>query len=235
MDVPPDALAVSARHLLRGLGYTAKPRDAAWGLDYNGEYFQYLNRHRDLAAARWKNPVPGHPPPIVFWYRESRQPLLAVYRTNTAVNEWDPPLTGSGMLRIFTDPQGRLEKLEAVPRQLDTDSAAAAAFRLGRTVSGGGIGHGAVSGRDTAVESAGALRRARRLDRQRPAKRDSAARGSGRLARSAGLLPGGGAVERAGTGQFLARGRATAACLPEIRGAGGRGGVCLAQREDRQG
>ena len=123
MDVPPDALAVSARHLLRGLGYTAKPRDAAWGLEYNGEYFQYLNRHRDLAAARWKNPVPGHPPPIVFWYREGRQPLLAVYRTNTAVNEWDPPLTGSGMLRIFTDPQGRLEKLEAVPRQLDTDSA----------------------------------------------------------------------------------------------------------------
>ncbi len=123
MDVPPDALAVSARHLLRGLGYTAKPRDAVWGLEYNGEYFQYLNRHRDLAAARWKNPVAGHPPPIVFWYREGRQPLLAVYRTNTAVNEWDPPLTGSGMLRIFTDAQGRLEKLEAAPRQLDTDPA----------------------------------------------------------------------------------------------------------------
>ncbi|MDR3699551.1 MAG: serine/threonine-protein kinase [Candidatus Sulfopaludibacter sp.] len=141
MDVPPDALAVNARNLLRGLGYTAKPGGTAWGLDYNGEYLRYLNRRKD-GAARWQGAALREAPLIVFWYRQSPDSLQAVYRTNTAVTEWDPPLVRSGMLRIFTDAQGRLEKLEAVPRQVEADSGAAPAFDWARLFQAAGLDQG---------------------------------------------------------------------------------------------
>ncbi|HWC99589.1 MAG TPA: serine/threonine-protein kinase, partial [Candidatus Sulfopaludibacter sp.] len=139
MDIPPDALAVNARHLLRDLGYTAKPLDSAWGLDYNGEYEGYLLRHPALAAAEWKNPAAGPAPLIAFWYRQGPTHLMATYRTNSEVTEWDPPLAGTGMLRIFTDAQGKLQKLEAVPRQIEKDPTTPPPFDWNRLFQAAGL------------------------------------------------------------------------------------------------
>jgi serine/threonine-protein kinase len=139
MDVPPDALVVNARHLLNSFGYTGKPGDTAWGLDYNGEYEDYLNRHPALAAARWKDPTAGQPPLIAFWYRQSPGPMLANIRTETSVTESDPPLIHSGMLRIFTDAQGKLQKLEAVPPQIEKDAPAASPFDWNRLFQAAGL------------------------------------------------------------------------------------------------
>ena len=166
---------------------------------------------------------------------EPGSPCWRLTGTNTAVNEWDPPLTRSGMLRIFTDAQGRLEKLEAVPRQLDTNSAAPPHFDWAALFQAAGLdmarfqaatpqwsplapfdARGAWTGNDPQNGT--------------PLRVEAAAwRGLPVFFQVVG--PWSAPVR----GQFLARGRATAACLPEVRGAGGCGGVCLAQREDRQG
>jgi len=128
MDVPPDALAVNARNLLRSFGYTAKPGDTASGLFNNGEYLGYLIGHPDVAARRWKNPAAGQPPLIGFWYRQSPDPLQATYRTFTAASDWDPPMTRTGMLRIFTDAQGKLQQLDAVPPEHEAEQPPAPPF-----------------------------------------------------------------------------------------------------------
>jgi serine/threonine-protein kinase len=118
-DIPPDALAVNARNLLKSMGFTAKPHDSAWGLDYNSDYQRYLNRRPDLAAARWRNPAAGTPPLIVFWYRESPRDMIARLQADTSVYWSDPPFEISGMVRVRTDAEGRLLELAAVPAQVE--------------------------------------------------------------------------------------------------------------------
>ncbi|HUA63071.1 MAG TPA: serine/threonine-protein kinase [Verrucomicrobiae bacterium] len=117
MDVPPEALARDARHMLESFGYTSRPADIAFGMDNNGAYLEYLGQHREAAAARWRNPAAGQPALILFWYRESPQPMVATLGLNTAINWSDPPPNVSGMITLMTDSQGRLLRLEVVPPQ----------------------------------------------------------------------------------------------------------------------
>ena len=119
LEVPPEALARDARNLLTSFGYTAKPGDRAWGFEYNGEYDTYLRQHPELAAARWKNPAAGLPPLIDFWYRESPWDMVAVRDFNVTVNYGDPAFATSGMVRLKTDPEGKLQELGAVPPQVE--------------------------------------------------------------------------------------------------------------------
>src|SRR5581483_11334505 len=128
LDVPPDALAVNARNMLRDLGYTAKPGDSEWGLENNGEYLRYVRPRQQLATERWKNPGVGEPPLMIFWYRQSPDALSAEWHTNTTPTEWDPPMTRSGMVRVYTDPQGHLRKFDAIPREVDRNAGPAQAF-----------------------------------------------------------------------------------------------------------
>jgi serine/threonine-protein kinase len=128
MDVPPDALARDARHLLQDFGYAAKPKDAAWGFDYDDGYQSYLKQHRDLAAERWRNPAAGEPPIIQFWYRESPWPMTARFGQNTVIDYGDPALDVSGMARLRMDPQGKLRELEAVPPQVEPPAPPGAPF-----------------------------------------------------------------------------------------------------------
>ena len=123
LEIPPDALAVHAQDMLRSFGYTARPRDVVWGLAYNSEYQSWLRDNPAQAAPRWKHPDEGQPPLIAFWYRQSPAPLLAMIRTETNVTESDPPLTRPGMIRLFTDPRGKLQRLEAVPPQVERNTA----------------------------------------------------------------------------------------------------------------
>ncbi len=123
MDVPPEALARDAQRLLQGFGYAAKPKDTAWGLQYDNGYRDYLKQHRDLAAARWRNPAAGEPPIIQFWYRESPWPMTANGGMNTAIDYSDPPLDVCGMARLLTDSQGKLRELEVVPPQMEAPAA----------------------------------------------------------------------------------------------------------------
>ncbi|HYW41929.1 MAG TPA: serine/threonine-protein kinase [Bryobacteraceae bacterium] len=115
LEVSPEALAHDARNLLKSFGYTARPGDTAWGLGYDDEYQTYLKLHPDLAAARWKNPAAGQPPVIRFWYREAPWDIVAQRDFSTTVGFSDPPMETSGALRLYTDPEGKLQRLESRP------------------------------------------------------------------------------------------------------------------------
>ena len=119
LENSPDALSRDARVHLKTFGYTARPADSAWGLDYDDDYTKWLPQHPPEAARRWANPAAGQPPLVRFWYRESPMPLFAVRQFNTAVNYSDPPMEQSGMIRIETDTEGRLLSFEAVPQQVE--------------------------------------------------------------------------------------------------------------------
>src|SRR5271157_6289972 len=119
LDVPPDALARDARRLLQRFGYATRPADTAWGMDYDGEYQNYLKQHHDLAAARWRNPAAGQPPVIHFWYRESPRPMIAHISFNTIIDYADPELDVSGMASVQLDTQGKLYRLEVAPPQVE--------------------------------------------------------------------------------------------------------------------
>jgi len=131
LDVSPDALARDSRHLLQGFGYDARPADSGWGLRYDDQYQDYLKQHHRLAAARWRNPAAGQPPVIQFWYRESPRPMTADSGLNTFLHYTDPPLDVSGMARLLTDTQGKLQRLEVSPPQVEAPAPPAPPFDWG--------------------------------------------------------------------------------------------------------
>jgi hypothetical protein len=90
LENSPIALTRDARTYIRNFGYTAKPADSAWGLEYADDYKAYAASHPKEAEARWRNPTAGQPPLIHFWYRESPQPLSAK-RPVPCVRDYDDP------------------------------------------------------------------------------------------------------------------------------------------------
>jgi serine/threonine-protein kinase len=124
LENPPEALVRDARILLQGLGYTARPINRGWGLEYDNEYRAYLGSHLTEAAARWKNPSAGDPPLVTFWYRESPSLLIAQRGMNMQPNFTDPPFEIPRMIRLRLDPDGKLRYLEAIPLQMEAPAAA---------------------------------------------------------------------------------------------------------------
>jgi predicted Ser/Thr protein kinase len=123
LENSPDALTRDAQSLLKSFGYTAKPADRAWGLQYDYDYLNYSLKHSAETAQRWKSPAVGAPPLVTFWYRESPRPMPAVRGFDVEVTYRDPPMEASGLLRLQTDPDGKLQQLEAVPPQVEAPPA----------------------------------------------------------------------------------------------------------------
>jgi serine/threonine-protein kinase len=116
----PEALAHTARDIIKRLGYTDRPTDSAFGLRYNGDYLQYLELlNRGVGFSSTDSAA------IIFWYRESPRYLEASHiRSGGWVSETDPPQDVSGMVKVELDPQGRLIRFAAVPTQKDQSSGA---------------------------------------------------------------------------------------------------------------
>ncbi|HXB74326.1 MAG TPA: serine/threonine-protein kinase [Candidatus Acidoferrales bacterium] len=136
----PEALSRDAQKVVQSLGYTARPADRAWGLHYNDNYVDYLNRHPAEAKSRWQNPAAGHPPLIHFWYRQSPAPIAAVRGFNVAVSFSDPPMETSGMVRLRTDLDGKLLQFETLTPQVEAPAAQPAApFEWSRLFQAAGL------------------------------------------------------------------------------------------------
>jgi serine/threonine-protein kinase len=121
----PEALAQRARDIARTFGYTAKPVDSAYGMQYAADYLQDLNQN-GKSRATLTHLATGQPTPILFWYRTSpRYMLAAEFGSNGSVTADDPALDVSGMVEIELDPQGRLVSFAAVPPQVDKSPPAA--------------------------------------------------------------------------------------------------------------
>jgi serine/threonine-protein kinase len=116
MPKPPVELAIAARAVLAGAGYTHPPADSAFGFDRDPSYFGKVSKD-DRSPQRWDNLRSVEPSPVWFWYRESPAPLEPVARAGTTTDS-NPPLTRSGMTSVRLDPRGRLMRLRAVPPDL---------------------------------------------------------------------------------------------------------------------
>jgi serine/threonine-protein kinase len=139
LEASPEALTRDARALIKSFGYTAKPADAAWGLAYDDDYRRYADTHQSESAARWKNAAVGQPPIVHFWYRESPQPIVPSYQMNVIVGWNNPPLEMSGMVRLQTDPDGKLTKFEAVPPQVEAPAPPSPPFDWNRLFQAAGL------------------------------------------------------------------------------------------------
>jgi serine/threonine-protein kinase len=118
----PDALVERAREIIKKTGYVDEPVDSAFGFDYDAEFLDYV-RSTDKTVGRWARLDTYNP--VVFWYRQSPQPLehiggwlpFFLARVN-AITPNDPPLQFSGDILVRLDGEGRLRSLEVVPPEV---------------------------------------------------------------------------------------------------------------------
>jgi serine/threonine-protein kinase len=72
IENPPEAMAASARDIIKKAGYPQPPVDSASGFSADEEYFQYVQMN-DRSAGGWER-MPSTA--IGFWYRQSPRPLV---------------------------------------------------------------------------------------------------------------------------------------------------------------
>lgn len=118
----PDALAERSRDLIKKLGYTQEPFDTAFGYEET-DYLRELSK----GASRWGQLKLGQPPGLVFWFRQSPHHLMnSSFYSVGVVRHDDPPQKTPDMVGLQLDTGGRLVRLDAFPRLLDTADGATA-------------------------------------------------------------------------------------------------------------
>jgi serine/threonine-protein kinase len=115
LDKPPEALAERAREILAQAGHNEKPADSLFMFEPNHDYLQKVLDVENAGSARWDTLRSAPPGGVLFWYRESPQPLEKLM--GAAVGTWliDPPNSKPGMAQVGLDPDGRLVSLLVVP------------------------------------------------------------------------------------------------------------------------
>jgi eukaryotic-like serine/threonine-protein kinase len=136
LDKTVDALEDRARDVVKKLGYTERPADAAHGFFVLQDYISYVLR-TDQSASRWESLSNGAFPTLRFWYRTSPRPL------DPLGSDWspgfgDPPMTITNMVGLVLDTQGRLTQFTAVPPQVD-DAATKATVDWARLFDAAGL------------------------------------------------------------------------------------------------
>src|SRR5688572_9722326 len=126
-----DVLTQKARDVIAGLGYNARPRDAAVGFEWSDDLLQSVAKTSG-SPPQWDQILKQRPSPLGFWYRQSTEPLVATtfhtdLLTPGIVDRADPPPIASGMIQVNLDHQGRLLFFEAIPPQRQPSPVHAAA------------------------------------------------------------------------------------------------------------
>jgi serine/threonine protein kinase len=128
LEKSPEALAESARNILRSVGYSEPAVDTAMGFYEGNAFLRYIAEH-DRSRTRWDNLETGA---FVFWYRGSPRPLAvrsASFSSDSPISGFvwtdDPPLNVSGMTLVSLNPLGRLTQFLAVPPLVETPARAA--------------------------------------------------------------------------------------------------------------
>lgn len=92
---PPGELEIRAREILVQAGFDGAHKDRRFGFAYE--------------------PDPEHP--VRFWYRQSPRRLGPWHKGSAFQRYDDPPLATPGEVGVHLDPEGRLVRLDAVPRE----------------------------------------------------------------------------------------------------------------------
>ncbi len=116
-EKPPQALAVRATEILRQLGHTERPGDRLYGFDVTAQYLRHVEA-TDRSPTRWNDIGRVRPSPLVFWYRQSPDPITPVSGTGLA-SATNPPWLRSSAAGVWLDIDGRLLELVVVPPQRD--------------------------------------------------------------------------------------------------------------------
>jgi serine/threonine protein kinase len=117
-----EVLIAKANDMIRSFGYTDAPADSAQGFVLVNDYLHYISENVKTPV-RWNILRQDEPASLLFWYRQSPQPLVSLSPVDNLiygrVQPDEPPLNLSGSRFIGLSPQGRMLKFEAVPPQVD--------------------------------------------------------------------------------------------------------------------
>ncbi len=143
LELTPEVLAQKARETAAQLGYTQRPADSAFGLDYDGDFQDYVEKN-DGAHPNWDAVLAGRPSLLRFWYRQSPEEMVAQGFQDQLLNPGivkrnDPPDVISGMINLDLDPQGHLTFFQAIPPQKESASSAPAAVDWNPLFSAAGL------------------------------------------------------------------------------------------------
>jgi len=118
-----DALEERARQLVVAAGYDERHTDSARSFARGDDILAWL-AEQDSSAGRWDRLAEARPLPILFWYRQAPDYLLASDK-DSPVTRTDPPPLVAGMIEVVLDAYGRLVTFTAVPPESLTVTAAA--------------------------------------------------------------------------------------------------------------
>jgi serine/threonine protein kinase len=139
LEMTPEVLTQKSREIVARLGYEGRPTDSAFGLEYDGDYEDYVEKNDK--PPRWDAVLAARPSMLQYWYRQSPDDMAPIdFRDNLLtpgiITRSDPPTVLSGMINLELDPQGRLTYFQAIPpqkeppkkEQQNAESASAAAL-----------------------------------------------------------------------------------------------------------
>jgi hypothetical protein len=120
LEQTPEVLTQKSREIIARLGYQGRPADSAFGLHYDGDFQDYVEKNDK--PPHWDAVLAARPSLLQYWYRQSPDALVASdFRDNLLtpgiVTRRDPPTVLSGMINLVLDPQGRLTYFQAIPPQ----------------------------------------------------------------------------------------------------------------------
>jgi serine/threonine protein kinase len=120
LEQTPEVLTQRSHEIVARLGYGGRPADSAFGLNYDGDFQDYVEKNDK--PPNWDAVLAARPSLLQYWYRQSPDSLVAsVFSDNLLtpgiVTKTDPPTVLSGMINLALDPQGRLTYFEAIPPQ----------------------------------------------------------------------------------------------------------------------
>jgi serine/threonine-protein kinase len=112
LDLPPEALRVRARDVIKRMGYSGQPLDSEDGIVLKYDYLHYIESE-DQSPARWNRLRTEGPGAYRFWYRQSPR----YFETLEGIQVDRPALDVSGMTSLYLDMEGRLHWFIGVPPQ----------------------------------------------------------------------------------------------------------------------
>jgi len=113
LRLPPEALAEKSREVLAALGYPETQAGEAYGFSPDPAGIRlWETASRDHLGIYTRHL--GQPSAIRFWFRSGPDYFRPA---ENRVSEDDPPLSGPGMVTLWTDPRGRLRRLIATPAE----------------------------------------------------------------------------------------------------------------------
>jgi serine/threonine-protein kinase len=132
LELTPEVLTQKSREIIARLGYPERPVDSAFGLDYDDDFQDYVEKN-DKPRPNWDAVLAARPSVLGYWYRQSPQEMVADGFQDQLLNpgivtRHDPPTVLSGMINLQLDPQGQLTYFQAIPPQKESSRAESAAL-----------------------------------------------------------------------------------------------------------